>query len=337
MQNADDDSMEDDGDDNMEVDDNVNDDGDDDGDDDDGSSSSASTTSSTSMASSSISIASSSTSTSSTSTTSSSSYLSSGGMLPVDEDNEDDFAVQINEAETMQWVFQANRAIAQYVMTMGMGRLQPNVYIRFNITEFLLSRVDDPLHHRRTRMDFPSFMNLVDLLRDKLKVNIPQAERRGGPITPEACVYCTLRYLAGSSYICISDFVGISTSAFYTILHRTLNATLECEALALHFPTSVEDCIKLSEEFGDISYKRAIQNCVGAVDGYVLAIKTPPAELVGNVKAYFSGQYQRMAINVQAAVDSHCRFLYFAMCAPGSAHDSIAFMSADENGVSLHD
>ena len=45
----------------------------------------------------------------------------------------------------------------------------------------------------------------------------------------------------------------------------------------------------------------------------------------GNVKAYFSGHYQTYGINVQAACDHQCRFLYAALAAPGGANDIAAY------------
>jgi hypothetical protein len=287
------------------------------------SSSSGSTSASSSSSSSASSTSASSTSTS-TSSISSSEHTRLLDEEEEDEDEEEEYAIVTSQAKTMQWALETDIAVAQYIMSQRAERIQSNIYVRRDITEFLLTRASDPLHHRRTRMSYPSFVKLVDLLRDSLAVDVAQGNRRGGATTPEVCVYCTLRYLAGSSYICISDFAGISPSTFYNVLQQTFRAILECDALALHFPTTVAECEVLASEFGDISSERAIENCVGCLDGFVLPIKTPSAAEVGNVKAYFSGQYQWMSFNAQAVVDSHCRFLHFTLCAPGSAHDSIA-------------
>jgi DDE superfamily endonuclease len=278
----------------------------------------------------------------STSTSSFSSISSSSRAAQLDdeddeEEEEDEYALTTSQASIIDWLFQADVSVAQYIMSMQKERIQCNIYVRRDITAFLLSRANDPLHHRRTRMSYPSFVKLVDLLRDQLVVDVAQGDRRGGATTPEVCVYCTLRYLAGSSYICISDFAGIAPATFYIVLQRTFAAIMKCNALSLHFPTTVAECEVLAAEFGDISFERAIENCVGCLDGFVLPIKTPNAAEVGNVKAYFSGQYQRMAINAQAVVDSHCRFLHFTLCAPGSAHDSVAVNRQDEFGVSVSD
>jgi len=45
----------------------------------------------------------------------------------------------------------------------------------------------------------------------------------------------------------------------------------------------------------------------------------------GNVNAYSSGHYQTYGINVQAACDHQCRFIYDALAAPGGANDIAAY------------
>ena len=48
------------------------------------------------------------------------------------------------------------------------------------------------------------------------------ASLRGGAIIPELCVYITLQYLAGGSYMDIFFFVGISQSSFFIYYGRQL-------------------------------------------------------------------------------------------------------------------
>jgi len=64
---------------------------------------------------------------------------------------------------------------------------------------------------------------------------------------------------------------------------------------------------------------------VACLDGYLLQIKVPANAETGNVKAYFSGHYQTYGINMQAACDHHCRFVYAALAAPGGANDIAAY------------
>ena len=71
---------------------------------------------------------------------------------------------------------------------------------------------------RRIRMSKASFYKLLGYIQSYLVVNEVMANMRGGPIIPELCLYCTLRWLAGGSYLDICDITGISQSSFYGLL-----------------------------------------------------------------------------------------------------------------------
>jgi DDE superfamily endonuclease len=185
-------------------------------------------------------------------------------------------------------------------------------------------------------MDFDAFDTLLDLIRHDLTVNEEMAARRGGAITPEMCLYSTLRYLAGGTAIDISNFVGFSVSHCYKVIEKTLMAIVKCKALDFHFPRTDVECASLAFDFKHVCNGGAIKNCVGAVGGYLLSINTPRKRDAANVKGFFSGHYQRYGINVQACCDCDCRFTYFSLSAPGSRNDRVAVRAEDENGVSLH-
>jgi hypothetical protein len=96
-------------------------------------------------------------------------------------------------------------------------------------------------HHRgtltrRLRMGRDSFMKLVHLVQEDLTVDHSRAESRGGVIIPEICVYCTLRFLAGGSYLDVTDIAGISQASFYRVVWKTITAIVKCNALRIHFP-----------------------------------------------------------------------------------------------------
>jgi DDE superfamily endonuclease len=61
------------------------------------------------------------------------------------------------------------------------------------------------------------------------------------------------------------------------------------------------------------------------MDGLLFRIQTPSSKETGNVKTYFSGHYQDHGINVQAACDSRCGFVYVQLTAPGGANNISAF------------
>jgi hypothetical protein len=131
-------------------------------------------------------------------------------------------------------------------LIVGRKRVALDFIQRLDLTAFLLARMQDPMHSRRLRMKYESFVRLVNLIREPLQVDELHADRRGGAITPEACVYATLRYLAGATYVCICDLLGIGRSSFYATLDKTLIAIINCEALQLQFPSTVEQCVTLA-------------------------------------------------------------------------------------------
>ena len=73
-------------------------------------------------------------------------------------------------------------------------------------------------------MELDSFFLLLSYIRNFLDVDENKAASRGGKIIPELCLYCTLRYLAGASYLDIVVFAGISIPSFYRIVRKTIRA-----------------------------------------------------------------------------------------------------------------
>jgi DDE superfamily endonuclease len=177
---------------------------------------------------------------------------------------------------------------------------------------------------RRIRMDKCSFDKLLGYIYQDLIVKEGKADNRGGPIIPELCLFCTLRYLAGGSYLDICDIAGISKSSFYRILWKTIDALCKCEELAIRFPSSSAEIQSAIEGFESISYASAIRNCALVIDGYLVRIRTPTKEEVGNVRSYFSGHYQCYGVNVQAATDHHSRFVFLSFASPGVTGDRYA-------------
>jgi hypothetical protein len=169
---------------------------------------------------------------------------------------------------------------------------------------------------RHIRVSPSSFNKLVDLLRPSLLVDKNTAELRGGPICPEICVYACLRFLAGGSYTDIKFFTGMSTPSLYRIVWKCIHAIIICVALEIIFPSSTDEVKAAAEGFSSISKERCIWNCVGVIDGYHLEIKPPSKSEVRNVKSFFSGDYQTHGVNVQAACDHHCRFVFMGVAGP---------------------
>ena len=55
------------------------------------------------------------------------------------------------------------------------------------------------------------------------------------------------------------------------------------DELTINFPQMMAECRAAAARFANISFQSAIANCIGALEGYLVAINTPPSLVVGNV------------------------------------------------------
>ena len=174
------------------------------------------------------------------------------------------------------------------------------------------------------RMSYSSFNKLLKLLKPYLVVDKGMADVKSskGPIIPEVCLHCLLRWLAGDSYLGIRVAAGISVPSFYRVVYKCIDVINQCPQLKYHLPTDLNEA---AQNFEDISSHSAISGCIGVVDGYLLEIQTPATDETGNVKSYFSGHYHKYGVNIQAACDDKCRFISVCVAAPGGTNDLAAF------------
>lgn len=210
-------------------------------------------------------------------------------------------------------------------------------YQRLLWNEYWNRNAENPEFERLIRMPRQAFLNLVDLLRNDLQVDAKMASMRGGEISPEMAVFLTIRYLAGGTALDIKELLEISRATFYYVLKKTLLAICQCDELNITFPSTVQECVQLSLGFMNVSINDSITTCVGAIDGYLLSIDVPLRDMAGNVKAFFSGHYQRYGMNIQACCDSNCMFTYFQLCGPGSCNDRVAVRCTHGEDGSLFD
>lgn len=176
---------------------------------------------------------------------------------------------------------------------------------------------------RMYRMSYESFQELARLLHPFISVNATMSKIRTGkgPITTEIALHCVLRWLAGGSYLDIRLCAGISVVSFYRCIHKCMEAILLCAELDIHFPTTSEEIEEAAEAFASLSSQRVFQGCVAPMDGFLLLIITPSASDTANSDAYYSGHYAAHGINIQAACDHRCRFVFVAVAAPGRQPD----------------
>lgn len=265
---------------------------------------------------------------------SSSSSSSSESSIPTDSDSSDaSWRDRVTQYTVLMNYFRKRR---KKNIEAPRKRQRVIEYDRLDLETFTKRHLMDPSFERWIRMRRSSFSKLTDLLRDQLSQNENGETLRGGVISPEMCVFLTLRYLAGNSYLCIKFSCSINVATFYHCMNKTLEAICNCPHLDIAFPTSIEDCEKLAGGFQSLSKKGAIVNCVGAVDGYLLSIQAPSKRSVSNARSYFSGHYSKFGVNIQAMCDSNCIFTYFAVSAPGATNDRVAIREQIA-GKSLHD
>jgi hypothetical protein len=113
------------------------------------------------------------------------------------------------------------------------------------------------------------------------------------------------------NYVCIAQFAGlqvgpiptfffyfcgISKTSFYRIIWKTMKAIAKCrdECIKISFPKTLEQCKEVAAGFRSVSTMGCIQECVAAVDGYLLAINAPSKKQGKNVRFFFLGTIKSM-------------------------------------------
>jgi hypothetical protein len=134
---------------------------------------------------------------------------------------------------------------------------------------------------RSIRMKLESFNLLLSYIRNDLTVDEIQASRKGTPIIPELCLFCTIRYLAGASYLDIRFLTGISVSSIYRIISKTMWAIMICKEIKIKFPLTADECKEAALGFESVSTGGCISNCVSVIDGYLLAFGYTDTSKVG--------------------------------------------------------
>jgi hypothetical protein len=67
-------------------------------------------------------------------------------------------------------------------------------------------------------MDLEFFDKLVSILSDTLERDKWHGDCHGGLIKPNLCLFATIRWLAGGSYLDIAVLLGVSVPYFYSIV-----------------------------------------------------------------------------------------------------------------------
>jgi hypothetical protein len=204
---------------------------------------------------------------------------------------------------------------------------------RLDWSQYLRKHRHEGRFAKKYRMSEEAFNNLVQILTPFLhRGDTAQSRKRcSEEIYPEIFVAIGLRYLAGGAYDDIREAYGVSVPGFYYCRNRFFKAVLKADVLAIHVPDDPEKWESIRLKFHERSEEGIIRGCVGAIDGFFQPTKCPTVkETHGNVRAYFSGHYNRYGLNSQALCDSELRFLFFGVMGPGNKSDQPAY---EETGL----
>lgn len=176
---------------------------------------------------------------------------------------------------------------------------------------------------KRFRLDRAGIIAVTDLVRDKLQ----SRTERSKPLSPEAKVAITLRFLAtGKMQQCSCDDFGTTQPTISRVITQTLDALADPDILSqfIHFPLTRHEVQRKQEEFME---KFGFPGVVGAIDGTHVRIVAPSVNehLYINRKRYHS-------INVQIVVDANYRIINVVARWPGSVHDARIL---DESGLKV--
>jgi hypothetical protein len=111
----------------------------------------------------------------------------------------------------------------------------------------------------------------------------------GSAISHTTALMCTLRYLAGGSYLDICLLFGVSESALFGtdgIVWKTIGFIVSHYQNEINFPIKdTAELDKISEDFSQLSNGQ-LNGCVMAIDGWVCKTRQPTKKEVENVNAF---------------------------------------------------
>eukprot|EP00918_Siedleckia_nematoides_P056751 GHVU01123824.1.p1 GENE.GHVU01123824.1~~GHVU01123824.1.p1 ORF type:complete len:456 (+),score=58.29 GHVU01123824.1:159-1526(+) len=188
-----------------------------------------------------------------------------------------------------------------------------------------LSEREPGTFHRLYRMPVRSFDRLCTIIAPHLNTYQDVAYGNTMTLTPEIVAHCMLRWLAGAAYADVVEMVGICTASFYNAVWAGMRAVCNAPEFTIRLPTTAEDLKYVADGFRHRAYADVIKFCVGAVDGWLVAIDQPSVTQVDNVRSFFSGHYKTFGVTVLAVVDHRGRFTYVDVAGPGSMNDVIAY------------
>ena len=111
---------------------------------------------------------------------------------------------------------------------------------------------------------------------------------------------------------------------FFHLLWKTIKAINNCAELQITWPNTKKWQIVCACGFTSISTNHALHEGVAVLDGYHLQTITPLKKEVHHVQSDFSSHYQTYGVNIQAACNHNCQFLFIGIAGPGIMGDQQA-------------
>lgn len=195
----------------------------------------------------------------------------------------------------------------------------------------LLDSTPDDEFHRMFRMTRSAFNALLLKVEPHMPVRDGRMARvsSGSVISNKTKLCCTLRWLAGGSYIDICWGWGVSRSSFFSetgVLWPTLEAI--DTAFQIGLPINDEEALdQMASDFAHYSHGH-MKGCVMAIDGWVARTRKPHVTEAEAVTSY-RNRHGCWGLVVMAGCDARCKFSMFSVISSGSTNDSLAWdMSA---------
>ena len=192
-------------------------------------------------------------------------------------------------------------------------------------------------------MDYPSFLELHELLKDGIEEYVRKEGtttnrsanqpfyRKNGKITTQIRLACALRYFAGGSYLDIIMSHAVGKMDFYQSIWSVVHAMNKCSFLDFQFPSTLAECQSISTEFS-LRSKVGFTNCIGCIDGLLIWLEKPSKDQCNEVgvdsRKFLCRQKGKFGLNLQGICDARQRVTYISIQHPASASDYLAFVTS---------
>ena len=201
--------------------------------------------------------------------------------------------------------------------------------------EIDMDTLSDTEFQRMFRLDRETFGELLQ----KITPFLPADEKKacnssGSLITAKLRLACTLRWLAGGSYLDICFGFKVSKAAFFSETNRgiiwpvidAIDSVLE-----IYLPEEESELDRMAEEFSHLAGplgRDIFQHCIMAIDGWVCQTRAPTSKEVNRPKDYFNRK-GFFGIVCLAGCDARTKFTFFSSKFAGGTHDVIAYRGSE--------